>query len=179
MSTDCTTPARLILGEGVEPSTGLCPRRSRRRAFLHLRHPSPKEPIPGEGLEPSSPVPKTGVLPLDDPGRKRTRHDSNVRPQAPQACALNPSELRVRRRRRCDSNAQGQRLPGGLAGRCTTVCASPPKSTKEGAGVEPAEAFAPTVFGTARHARAQPSASGRDARTRTGIGGFGIRKSGL
>ncbi len=44
---------------------------------------------PGGGLEPPQPVPKTGVLPLDDPGTdKRTRHDSNVRPQAPQACAL-------------------------------------------------------------------------------------------
>ena len=42
---------------------------------------------------------------------KRTRQDSNLRPQAPQACALNPSELRVRKRRRCDSNAQGRERP--------------------------------------------------------------------
>jgi hypothetical protein len=66
-------------------------------------------------------------------------------------------------------------MPGGLAGRCTTIYASPPESSTEGVGVEPTEAFAPTVFGTAWHARAQPPTSGRDARTRTGIGGFGVR----
>lgn len=86
-----------------------------------------------------------------------------------------PSSFILSKRRRCDSNAQGQRMPGGLAGRCTTIYASPPKSSTEGVGVEPTEAFAPTVFGTAWHARAQPPTSGRGARTRTGIGGFGVR----
>ena len=58
----------------------------------------------------------------------------------------------------------GARTPGGLAGRCTTVYASPPKSLTEGVGVEPTGAFAPTVFGTARRARAQPSTGGGGAR---------------
>lgn len=79
---------RVMPGEGIEPSAGrVGPRRPQCRAVA-FTPPRPVKLAPGEGLEPSSPVPKTGVLPLDDPGRKRTRHDSNVRPQAPQACAL-------------------------------------------------------------------------------------------
>src|SRR5688500_9214633 len=35
---------------------------------------------------------------------------------------------------------------------------------------------APTVFGTACRARAQPSGIGRGARTRTGKSGFGVRQ---
>ena len=58
---------------------------------------------------------------------ERTRHDSNVRPQAPEACALGPTELRVR------------------------------KILAEGVRVELTEALkAPTVFKTAWRARAQP-----------------------
>ncbi len=78
-----------MLVEGIEPSRAVCPRRPRRRAFAVTPHQRNLFGLaPGEGLEPSSPVPKTGVLPLDDPGMQRTRHDSNVRPQAPQTCAL-------------------------------------------------------------------------------------------
>lgn len=67
--------------------------------------------------------------------------------------------------------------PGGLAGRCTAVYATPPKNLAEGAGVEPTGVVqAPTVFGTAWRARAQPSfLNGRGARIRTGNGGFGVR----
>lgn len=74
-----------------------------------------------------------------------------------------PSELRVqnRKRRRCDSNAQGR----SHARRLSTplhylLCGASEVHLAEGAGVEPTEAFAPTVFGTARPTRAQPS---RDA----------------
>ena len=35
----------------------------------------------------------------------------------------------------------GARTPGGLAHRCTTFCATPPKELAEGAGVEPAGAL--------------------------------------
>ena len=79
-------------GEGLEPSMSLRARGALDAARLPFTPPRPENfsaPTPGEGLEPSSPISKTGVLPLDDPGTmKRTRHDSNVRPQAPQACAL-------------------------------------------------------------------------------------------
>ena len=57
-----------------------------------------------------------------------------------------PSELRVQRRRRCDSNAQGPKGPGGLAGRCNAIYATPPNGLAEGAGVEPAGVFSSDSF---------------------------------
>ena len=106
---------------------------------------------PGEGLEPSLPAPKTGVLPLDDPGlEERTRHDSNVRPQAPQACAL-------------------ILLSYGFI-----------ISKAEGVGVEPTGASCSDSFRDCSACQVPNLPSvGRDARTRTGIGGFGVRLSSL
>ena len=66
-----------------------------------------------------------------------------------------PSPFFKRKRRRCDSNTQGRFTPGGLARRCTTFCAAPPRRKVRESN--PQERLAPTVFGTARRARAQPS----------------------
>jgi hypothetical protein len=205
VSAVCTTPARKNTGGGNRTLNGTCPRRPQRRAFA-ITPPQLTETLaPGEGLEPSSPVPKTGVLPLDDPGMsKRTRQDSNLRPQAPQACALILLSYGFKRKdeggRRKDEvkavclpfilhpfeaeavrlERTGARTPGGLAGRCTTVYASPPKSSTEGVGVEPTGASKLRQFsGLLGVPGAQPSSFGRGARTRTGIGGFGVRQFGL
>ncbi len=93
MSAGCTTPAR-DAGGGTRTPNGLCPRRSRRRAFA-ITPPQRKlflTPKANSGGRTRTPTacskdrrpafrrPRTEV--------KRTRHDSNVRPQAPQACAL-------------------------------------------------------------------------------------------
>lgn len=55
-----------MLGEGIEPSMGFA------HGYLSAARlpftPPQLLKTPGEGLEPSSPVPKTGALPLDDPG---------------------------------------------------------------------------------------------------------------
>jgi hypothetical protein len=76
-------PRERILGEGIEPSTGLCPRRSHRRAFSLLRHPNSSNVGSGGRTRTLVSRSKDGRPPSGRP-----RHDSNVRPQAPQACAL-------------------------------------------------------------------------------------------
>ena len=88
-----------MLGEGIEPSTGLGPRRSHRRAFASYATPAKSvRHTPGEGLEPSSPVAKTGVLPLDDPGLKEA-NPARLERAASNSASLrsDPSELRVQR----------------------------------------------------------------------------------
>lgn len=188
MSAICTTPARDAGGGSRTPNGLGSPRRPQRRAFAVTPH-QPKRTFgpktPGGGLEPPQPVPKTGVLPLDDPGmRKRTRHDSNVRPQAPQACALNPTELRVRKggrrmKRRLDeatafgapfvlrpsplrSGGGGARTRGGASRPAAWRAAGPPSARRLRRGRCGSRTrrslSAPTVFGTAWPARAQPSA---------------------
>ena len=60
---------RVMLEEGVEPSRAKVPPALSTPCVCRYATPARlSPPTPGEGLEPSSPVPKTGVLPLDDPG---------------------------------------------------------------------------------------------------------------
>jgi hypothetical protein len=71
-----------------------------------------------------------------------------------------PSELRVQTLKSGGGATRTHRgvfAPGGLARRCTSLLCCASVKLAEGAGVEPTGAFAPTVFGTARRARAQPS----------------------
>ena len=87
---------RRMLGEGIEPSRGLRdPRRPRRRAFA-ISPPQPKLLRTTISADDSGGRTRTLVScskdrrpPAGRPRKvKRTRHDSNVRPQAPQTCAL-------------------------------------------------------------------------------------------
>ena len=54
-------------------------------------------PTPGEGLEPSSPISQTGVLPLDDPGRQANPARLERAPSGSASLRSHPSELRVLR----------------------------------------------------------------------------------
>jgi hypothetical protein len=66
-------------------------------ARLPFTPPRLEDRTPGEGLEPSSPVPKTGVLPLDDPGLRANPARLERAPSGSASLRSDPSELRVRR----------------------------------------------------------------------------------
>ena len=61
--------------------------------------------------------------------KKRTRHDSNVRPQASQTCALILLSygFKLVSGGGATRTHRGASTPGGLARRCTAFCAAPPK----------------------------------------------------
>lgn len=82
-------PPTVDAGGGSRTLKRACgPRRPQRRASACSATPA-RAPTPGEGIEPPLPVPKTGVATVRLPrNNRRTRHDSNVRPQPPQGCAL-------------------------------------------------------------------------------------------
>ena len=79
-----------MLEEGVEPSTGRAAHGDLGAARLPFTPPQRNlsDELRGKDSNLHSLFQRQASSPLDDPGTKRTRHDSNVRPQAPQACAL-------------------------------------------------------------------------------------------
>jgi hypothetical protein len=152
-----------MLEGGVEPPKGLAAHGDLSAVRLPVTPPQPKFPSPeansgGRTRTPTACSKDRRPAFRRPRNEKRTRHDSNVRPQASQTCALihlsYGFEGRMKDKEEAVSRSfilqkaeavrverTGARTPGGLAHRCTTFCATPPNDLAEGAGVEPAGAL--------------------------------------
>ena len=165
MSAGCTTPARDAGGGSRTLNGPRGPRRSQCRAFAFYATPAKaltQTRNSGGRARTSMTCSKDRRPAFRRPrNEKRTRHDSNVRPQAPQACALILLSYGSEEKGRGEGRRgkSGRSLVLELSIRTFTLRLSTfAFSLAEGAGVEPAGALqAPTVFGTAWRARAQPS----------------------
>jgi hypothetical protein len=141
-----------MLGEGLEPSESLRPRRPQRRASAVSATPARADPLRARESNPPLPVPKTGVATVRPP-RKATMNPARLERAASTFARLrsDPPELRVRKQTR---NAER----GTKSKAFQSIVQTSAFLLAEGVGVEPTGAVAaPTVFKTARRARAQPS----------------------